>query len=99
MNLGYNEINSVSVGSIHFKQHLDLSWNQLIHLEDGVFQGDYTNSTTNNLSYNYLTRFDSGVFESVLLQMEPYYPNSFVNDYNSKYCYCASLYSHLIITK
>ena len=66
LHFGQNEINSVTAGSIHFEQYLDLSWNQLTNLEAGVFQDNYFNGKTIDLRYNYLIRFESEVFQSVL---------------------------------
>jgi len=80
-----NEIKTIPIGAFNFSDKLNTTYlylynNQISSIEPGAFQGNFGNGSVIILNHNMLTRFEAGVFQSVLEKMEPYggYPNAYV---------------------
>lgn len=79
IDLSYNLITNVEYNAFNFSTatltSLILSRKSISSIEEGAFQGNYGNSIV-SLQSTSLTRFESGVFQSILEKIEPYYSSS-----------------------
>lgn len=102
VNLPNNQIQSLPSGALNFDSTsamLDvvfLNNNQMTSIASGAFQGDgYGEGSVVRLYSNELTRFEAGVFQSVLEKMAPFgYPKAFVDVFNNPFD-CVSDHCHM----